>query len=640
MYTYFHFTCLPSLRVYVHCWSTGFLGNVPYPPPLHSGAAQFSPYFTPIGSQDLVVKSRPNPSTQLNARAERFEWLSTSGSRQPTRVREGAAPDCKGGGKREIPEKTRQLAAASVTIFPRENPGATPFGNRTRPLPYHLRSLSPHRLRSRTAFSEGGVLGKGRNELLHPFSPSLVAKKEEGRAKTSREERVGFKSGPRGSLFTIAKFTKGRGGSSVWGGGAELFAEALVACPLFCACYSPGGHSHVYEQYDSRRKSWHGVYAPRPRDVLVRYSSQLPAQLIKIKVLVKDGGEFLKPSFSRKDGFIWHIPGPAYLELFSAFKAGKRESDKGDTATHIKCAVATKCKALKWRAAFSSYCVHLRDFQRTYPRLIVLWENVYFKHSARGRGGAVVRLLASYYGEPGSVLGGVDPEFSHVGIEPDDASGRRVFSGISRFSRPCIPVLLHTDLSSPSSALKTTMLRSAQISPLHSNTLQRSSRGSKVKPAARAIVISRPRVGGGSLSRPPGETRSSYRLDCSPPTKANRVQPLAMPVPYFLMWVYHPGQYLWSAGFFSGISCFSRPFIPELHHSHLISLSLALKTSLLRATQYSQLNSTKNAPLRRNTASLARRSDEALGVRVSVARIAPSLLDLGRGVPIKVHPTL
>ncbi|KAJ8895990.1 hypothetical protein PR048_001331 [Dryococelus australis] len=38
-----------------------------------------------------------------------------------------------------------------------------------------------------------------------------------------------------------------------------------------------------------------------------------------------------------------------------------------------------------------------------------------------------------------------------------------------------------------------------------------------------------------------------------------------------------------------------------------------------------------------NTAHLARRSDEALGVRVSVARIAPSLLDLGRGVPTGVH---
>ncbi|KAJ8871299.1 hypothetical protein PR048_027610 [Dryococelus australis] len=38
-----------------------------------------------------------------------------------------------------------------------------------------------------------------------------------------------------------------------------------------------------------------------------------------------------------------------------------------------------------------------------------------------------------------------------------------------------------------------------------------------------------------------------------------------------------------------------------------------------------------------NTARTARRGDEALGVRVSIARIAPSLIDLGKG---GVHPTL
>ncbi|KAJ8879834.1 hypothetical protein PR048_020451 [Dryococelus australis] len=41
-----------------------------------------------------------------------------------------------------------------------------------------------------------------------------------------------------------------------------------------------------------------------------------------------------------------------------------------------------------------------------------------------------------------------------------------------------------------------------------------------------------------------------------------------------------------------------------------------------------------------NSARLARRSDEALEVRVSVARIVPSLLDLGRGVPTGVHRIL
>ncbi|KAJ8891111.1 hypothetical protein PR048_010621 [Dryococelus australis] len=45
--------------------SAGFLGGLPFPPPLHSGAAPLSPHFTLVGSQDLVAKSRPNLSSQL-----------------------------------------------------------------------------------------------------------------------------------------------------------------------------------------------------------------------------------------------------------------------------------------------------------------------------------------------------------------------------------------------------------------------------------------------------------------------------------------------------------------------------------------------------------------------------------------------
>ncbi|KAJ8883139.1 hypothetical protein PR048_014979 [Dryococelus australis] len=64
------------------------------------------------------------------------------------------------------------------------------------------------------------------------------------------------------------------------------------------------------------------------------------------------------------------------------------------------------------------------------------------------------------------IPGPVTPEFSHVGIVPDDAAGRRVFSGI-----PPFPPLLtfrrcSTHLTSPSSALKISMLRAAQISSL------------------------------------------------------------------------------------------------------------------------------------------------------------------------------
>ncbi|KAJ8870107.1 hypothetical protein PR048_029119 [Dryococelus australis] len=56
---------------------------------------------------------------------------------------------------------------------------------------------------------------------------------------------------------------------------------------------------------------------------------------------------------------------------------------------------------------------------------------------------ASVSLLASHLGEPGSIPNRVTPGFLHVGIVPDDAAGRLVLSGISRFLRPFIPALLH-----------------------------------------------------------------------------------------------------------------------------------------------------------------------------------------------------
>ncbi|KAJ8886366.1 hypothetical protein PR048_012577 [Dryococelus australis] len=58
------------------------------------------------------------------------------------------------------------------------------------------------------------------------------------------------------------------------------------------------------------------------------------------------------------------------------------------------------------------------------------------------------RELASYQGEPGSIRGRVS-RFSLVGIVPDDAIGRRVFLGISRFPRPFIPAPPHSHFNNP-----------------------------------------------------------------------------------------------------------------------------------------------------------------------------------------------
>ncbi|KAJ8872580.1 hypothetical protein PR048_026186 [Dryococelus australis] len=79
----------------------------------------------------------------------------------------------------------------------------------------------------------------------------------------------------------------------------------------------------------------------------------------------------------------------------------------------------------------------------------------------RGRGDVVARLLASHLGEPGSIPSEVAPGFSHTRIVPDDAAVRAFFSRFSRLLYLCIPALLRTRMISPSSAIKTSMLRAA-----------------------------------------------------------------------------------------------------------------------------------------------------------------------------------
>ncbi|KAJ8884322.1 hypothetical protein PR048_016179 [Dryococelus australis] len=62
---------------------------------------------------------------------------------------------------------------------------------------------------------------------------------------------------------------------------------------------------------------------------------------------------------------------PIYLELrFFIFGAQKPGSDKGDATALYKCAVASTCKALDWRAKFWSCCVYLWDFNRWHCHII------------------------------------------------------------------------------------------------------------------------------------------------------------------------------------------------------------------------------------------------------------------------------
>ncbi|KAJ8879943.1 hypothetical protein PR048_020564 [Dryococelus australis] len=85
-------------------WSMGFLGVHLFPPPLHSSAAPYSPHFTLIGFQGLVVKSHPNLSTQQHSE------ISTTSAAAEARTGGAHMTDLesklRGVGKRENAEKS------------------------------------------------------------------------------------------------------------------------------------------------------------------------------------------------------------------------------------------------------------------------------------------------------------------------------------------------------------------------------------------------------------------------------------------------------------------------------------------------------------------------------------------------------
>ncbi|KAJ8878697.1 hypothetical protein PR048_019282 [Dryococelus australis] len=76
-----------------------------------------------------------------------------------------------------------------------------------------------------------------------------------------------------------------------------------------------------------------------------------------------------------------------------------------------------------------------------------------------------------------STLGRATPGFPQMVVVPDNAAIRRILSAISGFLSPSVPALLRSHLISPSSALKTSLLRAAQISQLNSTqTISRKDR--------------------------------------------------------------------------------------------------------------------------------------------------------------------
>ncbi|KAJ8885674.1 hypothetical protein PR048_011872 [Dryococelus australis] len=132
------------------------------------------------------------------------------------------------------------------------------------------------------------------------------------------------------------------------------------------------------------------------------------------------------------------------------------EAIKGDTATLIKCVITAERKA---SIAALVYETLVDDVCTLRNRIVAGCETI------RNFPGIHQRILVSIQRRADSCANrvlfpaGSLPDFSHMGIVPDDAAGRRIFSGVSRLPRLCIPALLHTLLTSTSSALNNPLIR-------------------------------------------------------------------------------------------------------------------------------------------------------------------------------------
>ncbi|KAJ8896818.1 hypothetical protein PR048_002164 [Dryococelus australis] len=178
--------------------------------------------------------------------------------------------------------------------------------------------------------------------------------------------------------------------------------------------------------------------------------------------------------------------------------------------------------------------------------------------------GAVVKQHVSYLRQPGSIPRGMAPGNIAYGNRAGRCCWSAGFLGDLPFPYPFIPALLHTRLTSPTSAIKTSILRATQISPLHSiNFLyiyffQRPHFNTKQSPSLLLkYLLHRLLLLLAQIALL--DQQVAERLACSPPTEANLVQsPVVSPQ------IFASGnrvvRYRWSTGYLRDI-----PFPLPLH---------------------------------------------------------------------------
>ncbi|KAJ8896073.1 hypothetical protein PR048_001415 [Dryococelus australis] len=315
-------------------------------------------------------------------------------------------------GKREIPEKTRRPAAASGTIPTCEKPGSDSAGNRTQfgwvagELSNHLSPRPLHR-----GFQVVGVpaLTRDRHATAPSFSDGV-------------NKQFGTPSPPPPTPFFSITQQRTRPPDTL-----RYLPRRQSLVP------SPG--SHCVSAFPANNTDC-SVLIGRSRTIFTEVVFQIARNAHSHALALGNDDKidfkhvYTEVTFAIGSELIMHALGNS--QPIADLQGNKKR------IPHYQDCDNTLVAANKRTSEARLYKRLLSIAYRTrYTRVTVC--SIHSPPSVIARAGFNARLSTciTHTCEPISIPGGVTPGFSHMGIVPDDAIGRRDFSGISRFPPPC-----------------------------------------------------------------------------------------------------------------------------------------------------------------------------------------------------------
>ncbi|KAJ8869911.1 hypothetical protein PR048_028920 [Dryococelus australis] len=494
------------------CWSAGFLGDLPCPPPLHTGAAPYSPHFTLFGSQDFDVS--------CNTRVASLFSFSVRGGRGGT-VARALAPPLRRTGFYSRRGRSQMFARG-------ESYRSMPLVHNHLASPLSLFSVS--RMSSFFALlvldDQQYVVARRRLGVesecderhaklhldgfiwawVHRHTDRQCCQIPRTRKLDGRAPTLGGETGE-GSVGQFTAITSFQPGD-----------KAATLSPESQSALEPDIHEHsLILRRELGRKC---VGGSRPNVLPVSDSALM---------LLGGGGHVLATlRIAETDVEATRHTARGLLARRRREQhtgpnerwSGRRERPRGCYWHPTDCpAHNSERGAVRYATSWPVAC-RVENYREEQPVNLERVAQIYSSTDPWGRGGVEVRLLASHLGEPGSIPGGVAPGFSRVGIAPDECRWSAGFLGDLPFPPPFNSGAA-TYLASSSLVLKTsrcfptsTLDRSSKHICCFQSTRSTCFRSNYGLPRLNDDLTRQPRAPGGNPKQL-SKTMRRHKHDCS-----------------------------------------------------------------------------------------------------------------------------